>query len=106
MQLNLQKLKLARQMKGLTIEETAEKVHMNVHALWRIENGHSQLKVQTFLKLMDVLEQPFTFLVKENQCFEPIGNKIDELKKILQSESLIQESKYQVLLHALENLEK
>ncbi|UII55533.1 helix-turn-helix domain-containing protein [Cytobacillus spongiae] len=106
MKLDLQRLKLARHLKGLSLEETAEIAQMNVHALWRIENGHSQLKVQTFLKLMDVLEQPFTFFVKENQFLEPIGNKIDELKKILQFESLVQEPRYQVLLRALENLEK
>ena len=73
---------------------------------WRIENGYSHLKVHTFLKLIDVLNQPFTFFIKENQCMEPIGSKIDELKKILQSDSLIQDPKYQGLLRALDNLEK
>lgn len=104
MQFNHYKLKAARYLKGYSVEEMARRVGIDVYAYWRIESGKTQLKVQHFLKIAMVLEQPLTYFVEENELATDVAVRITELHVLL--DRLDDEAKvqYSALIQSLESV--
>lgn len=83
MQFNHYKLKAARCLKGYSLEEMARRTGIDTHAYWRMESGKTQLKVQYFLKIATVLEQPLTYFIEENELITDVANLVTELRILL-----------------------
>ncbi|WP_438297879.1 helix-turn-helix domain-containing protein [Sporosarcina sp. FA15] len=83
MQMNHYKLKAARCLKGYSVEEMARRTGIDLHAYWRIESGKTQLKVQHFLKMATILEQPLSYFVEENILSTDVANRVTELRVLL-----------------------
>lgn len=59
------RLKEARELTGLTIQDLAEKLDITKQAISQFENGKSQPSVETLLKLERLLDFPYTYFYKE-----------------------------------------
>ncbi len=92
-----QKIKSAREKKGLTLEKLAEAVDSSKSYIWQLEkNPHKKPSFEIVVKIAEVLELPLDFLANKNEHklaqtqidarFLTIFNKLDkDSKKIIEA---------------------
>ncbi len=52
--LNLTKLRRVRRNKQLSLKQVADKLDMQYSIIWKYENGHVPITVDTLLKMLDI----------------------------------------------------
>lgn len=102
MQMNHYKLKAARCLKGYSVEEMARRIGIDLHAYWRIESGKTQLKVQHFLRIAMILEQPLTYFVEENELITDVMDHVMKLRILLDRLDSEGKEQYLALIQSLE----
>jgi len=95
------KLKSARAIKGYSIEEVATRIGIDTHAYWRIESGKTQLKVTQFVKIANVLGQPLTYFIEDDELNTEIHDRIKDLELILNRVDPSERANYDKLIRSL-----
>lgn len=104
MQINLKKVKGARTLKDMSVEEVATKLGIDSNAYWRIESGKSQLKANMLIKLMNILEQPLEFFLDSEIVSSAIIKQSKELYNLLKRIDLHEHHEYISLFHELSQI--
>lgn len=60
-------IKRFRELKGFTVRDMAERLHMNVSNYSQIENNKGNPTIDTLSKIAKVLERPIQDLIKEEE---------------------------------------
>lgn len=102
MKFNHNKLKAARCLKGYSSEEMARFIGIDTHAYWRIESGKTQLKVNHYLRIAMILEQPLTYFVEENEPSTDVADRVIELRVLLDRLGNDGKKHYSSLIQTLE----
>ena len=81
------RIREVRKIKGLTLEQLAERAEISANFLWEIEQGRKGMKVQNLAKLAAALDVSADFLlfgIRENAADGKLSNMLsvlpDELK--------------------------
>ncbi|MCG7346081.1 helix-turn-helix domain-containing protein [Sporosarcina sp. ACRSL] len=104
MQFNHYKLKAARCLKGYSVEEMARRTGIDTHAYWRMESGKTQLKVQYFLKIATVLNQPLTYFIEESELLSDVTDRVTELRILLDRLDSEGKEQYLALIKTLDTV--
>lgn len=101
------KLKAARHLKGYSSKELARLINLDINAYWRLENGKTQIKMNTLLQVAEVLEQPLKYFVDDSTVSAVIKNKLNELSILLErlqgDEKILYQTLYSQLTNTLKN---
>ncbi|MFP7202392.1 hypothetical protein B5V89_17875 [Heyndrickxia sporothermodurans] len=77
---NHEKLRAARRGKNYTLQDVADRLQIELHAYWRLEQGQTQLKVDQLLKLIHIFDKPLEYFLEETSTFHEVNDKITDLK--------------------------
>lgn len=91
MRFNERNIRRARQEKGLTLEEAAKKLNMDITAFWRLENGRTKVKAEQLPAIMELFDKPYSYFFERQD--EPIDLLIlmleDQTDKMLTAYNLL-----------------
>lgn len=80
---NYQKLKEARKLKNYTLQDMADRLQIDIHAYWRIEQGKTSLKVNHLFKLLTILDKPIEYFTEEIHTTDDLYIKIKDVEALL-----------------------
>lgn len=84
------RIKFARELRGMTKKELAEKIHKTPSAVSQYESGISGLKLDTFISLANALSVPFSFFSKFNyplpsaslgKCHFRVNRRVSQMER-------------------------
>lgn len=91
-------IKIYRKSKNLTQAELAEKAELSLDSIKRLENGKRSMSLDNFIRVVDALQVPLSFLLYENV------DAIPETEQILNILDGRCENQKKYLLHMLRTM--
>lgn len=61
----------------------ADRLQIDLHAYWRIEQGKTSLKVNYLFKLLTILDKPLEYFTEESHAVDEIYIKIKDIETLL-----------------------
>jgi len=80
---NYKKLKEARKLKDYTLQDMADRLQIDLHSYWKIEQGKTSLKVNHLFRILAILDKPLEYFTENNSTIDDIYIKIKDVEALL-----------------------